>query len=466
MVFASLVFLYLFLPLNLILYFCTKNLRWRNWVLIGFSLFFYAWGEPVWVGVLLCCALLDFVNGLVIERYRGTFWAKVALGASFAINLGLLVLFKYSGFLYENINLLLGTAWASPTWGLPVGISFYTFQSITYTVGVYRGEVPAQRSFSKLLLFISCYHRLMAGPIVRYSQISEELEHRIHQPGELSRGITRFLVGLTKKVLVANTAGALATKYLDGDLTALAPASAWFGLLLFTLQIYYDFSGYSDMSLGLGWMFGFHYPENFQYPYTAKTVGEFWRRWHISLGSFFRDYVYIPLGGNRKHQYINLFVVWFLTGLWHGASWNYVLWGLYFGLLIALERLFLGKVLSALPRIVSHIYLMFTVMMGWALFYFTDTHRLGAFVKALFGLSGSADPRLGFAVSSHLLWLAGALLFCIPVVPWLRGKVEQLDSRWQAVAGWGQVALNVGMLLVCTALLVGQTYSPFLYFQF
>ena len=341
MVFSNLFFIYLFLPLNLILYFVVKNRTWQNIVLLGFSLFFYAWGEPVWVFMLMLTAFLDYTWARCIEYFRQsgqTRRVKIALAASLIFDLGMLGVFKYSGFLIENINLLTGLNLPVPQIALPIGISFYTFQTISYVLDVYRGQVPAQKTYYKYLMYLSSYHQLVAGPIVRYSDVAAEIENRTVSVQDFSEGITKFCVGLTKKVVVANTAGQLVAQYMDGQLTGLSVAGAWFGALLYAIQLYYDFSAYSDMAIGLGRMFGFHYHINFNYPYIAKSVTEFWRRWHISLSSFFRDYVYIPLGGNRKHQIFNICIVWFLTGLWHGASWNFILWGVFYGALLIVAQ--------------------------------------------------------------------------------------------------------------------------------
>lgn len=471
LIFANLLFIYLFLPLNIVLYFIFKNKGYRNFVLVAFSLIFYAWGEPVMVWVLLASVMLNYGLTLLMEQYRGTIGAKIVLGIGVAADLGVLCVFKYSGFLVQNFNDFFSTTLPVPSIVLPIGISFYTFQILTYMVDVYRGEVPAQRSPLKLLMYISMYHQLVAGPIVRYSHIADEIENRTISPAEVSRGITRFVIGLSKKVLIANAAGALSTSYLDGDLSALSVAGAWFGLLMFTLQIYFDFSGYSDMAIGLGLIFGFHYHENFDYPYISTSATEFWRRWHISLGSFFRDYVYIPLGGNRKRQYLNLAIVWLLTGLWHGASWNFILWGLYFGVLIMLEKLFWGKILSRLPRILSWLYLIFAVVVGWALFYFTDLARLGQFFGVLFGTAGNplTDMALGINVSSNIVWIVIAAVCTLPVVPWVRRRLaERLydGSPVYTAIDCGQIVVNVALLAVCTMLLVGQGYNPFLYYRF
>ncbi|GAB4398805.1 MAG: MBOAT family protein [Microscillaceae bacterium] len=470
MVFASLTFLCFFLPINLILYYLSENPAYRNLLLIFFSLFFYAWGEPVWVVLLIFSALVDYANGLWIDYFRGRAWAVWGLWSSVIINLSLLAAFKYSGFLYENLNLLLGWQLKAPKFSLPVGISFYTFQTISYTVDVYRGEVKAQRSFLKFLLFVSLYHQLVAGPIVRYVHIAQEIERRRTKWLDIYAGIHRFCIGLFKKVCIANVAGELASKYLDGDLSSLAIGEAWLGILLFSLQIYFDFSGYSDMAIGLGRMFGFHYHENFMYPYIARSATEFWRRWHISLGSFFRDYVYIPLGGRKRRPYFNLFVVWFLTGLWHGASWNFVLWGLYFGLLIALERAFLLGILQKLPSFLSHLYLLFIVVLGWALFYFEDIGRLQTFFQALFGaMPHQPWTSLGFFLTlrENAYWLLLSIVLCLPVYPWVSAwfvhkmKYKASPLPWVLVTGF-----QLFLLLLSITLLVGNTYNPFIYYRF
>ncbi len=467
MVFASLIFLFVFLPLNLLLYYTLKNRGYRNWVLIIFSLFFYAWGEPIWVGLLIFSALIDYINGLFVERFKGSNWAKVGIVSTLVINLGLLATFKYSDFIVENVNLLIGSNFTKPGFALPIGISFYTFQTISYVIDVYRGEVKAQRSFPKFLMFVSLYHQLVAGPIVRYSHIADEIDNRKFNLHGLSEGITRFCRGLFKKVFIANIAGELAKHYLDADLLTLPIASGWFGLLMFSLQIYFDFSAYSDMAIGLGWMFGFHYHENFKYPYVARSITDFWRRWHISLSTFFRDYVYIPLGGNRRHQMLNLFIVWFLTGLWHGASWNFIIWGLYFGVIIAIEKLFMLKVLNFIPRIFNHIYALFFIVLGWGIFYFTDFTRLKQFGMVLFGQTTSAvwDLELQTKITDHIFWLIFALLVCMPVYPWVKAFFEKRIYGKHAFS-YLLIVLNIVFLGVSVALLVGKSYNPFLYFRF
>lgn len=472
MVFSNLFFIYLFLPLNLILYYAVPNKTWKNVVLLLFSLFFYSWGEPVWVFLLMLTAFLDYTWAKCIEYFNLTGQQrrkKIALIASLVFDLGILGVFKYSGFVVENINLLTGLSLPVPQIALPIGISFYTFQTISYVLDVYRGQVAAQKRYYKYLMYLSSYHQLVAGPIVRYSDVAAEIENRTVSAQDFSEGITRFCLGLTKKVVVANVAGSLAGNYLDADLASLSVAGAWFGVLLYTLQIYYDFSAYSDMAIGLGRMFGFHYHQNFNYPYIAKSVTEFWRRWHISLSSFFRDYVYIPLGGKYRHQIFNICVVWFLTGLWHGASWNFILWGVFYGALLIVEKLGLLKVLEKIPSVFSHLYLLFLTLIGWTIFYTTDLGKLRGYFGVMFGLSGNAlsDPQLSITFMNNLFWLVAAVLFCMPIT--------QLVKRWaQAQRSEGVRAgisivnaiMNVMLLFVCTAMLVGDSYNPFLYFRF
>jgi len=469
MVFSSLYFLYLFLPLCMLFYFIKKDVQYRNIVLILFSLLFYAWGEPVWVSLLIFSSVVDFTHAKLIRRLRGTAGAKAALVSSLVINLGLLGVFKYLGFVLENVNLLAGTHLPVPHFALPIGISFYTFQTLSYTIDVYRDRVPVQDSFLNFLMYVSLFPQLVAGPIVRYSDVNAEIEKRSTTLEDTAYGITRFTAGLAKKVLIANTAGELALGYLDGDLSTLSTPAAWFGLLLFSLQIYYDFSGYSDMAIGLGRIFGFHFYENFAHPYVSRSVSEFWRRWHISLGGFFRDYVYIPLGGNRKHMYLNLLIVWFLTGLWHGASWNFILWGLYFGLFIMLEKAFLSKILARIPRFFSHIYLLAVAILGWAIFYFTDMSRLLTFFGILFGNTAApVEATLETVILNHLFFLIAAIVGTMPIMPKLNGMFTSKESKLYAPAlvSLTQLVGSIVLIAVCTIFLVGSSYNPFLYFRF
>ncbi len=469
MVFASLSFLCFFLPLNILLYYIWQNRTYQNLILTLFSLFFYAWGEPFWIILLLFSALLDYSIGLFIDSSVSIFWRKAGLVLSLCTNLGLLGTFKYGGFLCENLNYITGLGIPVPTISLPIGISFYTFQTMSYVIDVYRKEVSAQRSFIKFLMFVSLYHQLVAGPIVRYSEIVNDIENRQPKLAEISSGIWRFCIGLFKKVYFSNIAAELVKQFLDGDFNQLTVAEAWVGLLCYALHIYFDFSGYSDMAIGLGWMFGFHYRENFNYPYTATSATDFWRRWHISLGSFFRDYVYIPLGGNKKNVYRNLLIVWCLTGLWHGASWNFVLWGLFFGILITLEKLFLLDVFKFfwwLP--LARVYFIFIVLIGWALFYFTDLERLWQFMQLLFGVRTNEimSLRLEIVLWEHAYWLAAALIACLPVYHWLSKGFKPLGTRFAGLITLFQISIQFVMLAVSISLLVGNSFNPFIYFRF
>jgi alginate O-acetyltransferase complex protein AlgI len=464
MVFASLIFIFLFLPLSLTLYFASGNKAYRNWILVAFSMVFYAWGEPFWIIVLIFSASVDFVNSILMERYRQH--AKVFLIGSLAVNLGLLGTFKYGGFIVENINAALGISIPVPSFALPIGISFYTFQTMSYVIDVYRGDVRAQQSYLRFLMYVSLYHQLVAGPIVRYAHVEKEINNRQVSGSEMSRGFVRFCFGLFKKVYFANIAGELVALFLDVDPATMTVGGSWYGLLMFALQIYFDFSGYSDMAIGLGWMYGFHYHENFKYPYTATSATDFWRKWHISLGSFFRDYLYIPMGGNKTNTTRNLLVVWFLTGLWHGASWNFILWGLYFGLLIWIERAFLIRILERIPKIISHVYLLFIALVGWAIFYFTDLDRLGSFFKVLFGAGENEiwNMSLTESMKNHMWWLLAALILCTPVF----GSVNSFLGKRVSVKShfWIMAVLAFVLFLASVTLLVGKTFNPFLYFRF
>jgi alginate O-acetyltransferase complex protein AlgI len=487
MVFSSLVFLYLFLPCSLILYyFFGSKFRHgvgadgttdpgapteaQNYILIAVSLFFYAWGEPIWVSLLVLTAVVDWLAALWMERTRGTNGPKLALALSLVSNLSLLGVFKYSDFVVENVNTSFAASFNLPGYALPIGISFYVFQTLSYSIDVYRGDVRAQRRFTDFLLYVSLFPQLVAGPIVRYVHVAAEIRGRRHSWDLFSRGLHRVCVGLFKKVFIANVAGEWAERTMGGDLSTLSTGDAWMGLAMFALQIYFDFSAYSDMAIGLGMMFGFHFHENFNYPYISKSVTEFWRRWHISLSTFFRDYVYIPLGGRARWPYRNLFIVWALTGFWHGPSWNFMLWGLYFGVWIAIERLFLSSLLARLPGLFGHLYLLLIVTLGWALFYFTDLQQLQQFSMILFGMTDA--PLFGEQtftdIQAHALWLPLALIACTPVAPWMSSYVVRLNVV-RSLISWRPVAIlavDLMLLLSCTALLVGQSYNPFLYFRF
>lgn len=468
MVFSSLTFIYGFLPLTLLCYFLARSLNLKNAVLITASLLFYAWGEPIWISLLLISSVTDYFHGLMIEKHRGKWQSKAALISSLCINLGLLVFFKYSGFIAGNINAILGTSIPAHDFGLPIGISFYSFQTLSYVLDVYRGEVPAQKSMPKLLLYVSMFPQLVAGPIVRYQDIAEDIEDRKLSTENFSAGLNRFFIGMFKKVVIANTAAKVVEIFFEGGVTELTVVGAWLGTLAFALQIYFDFSGYSDMAIGMGKMLGFRFKENFNYPYISRSVGDFWRRWHISLGSFFRDYVYIPLGGNRKHLIRNLFVVWFLTGLWHGASWNFVLWGLYFGFLIALERWFLGKLLNKIPVAFQMLYAFVLALVGWVFFYFTDLSQ-GIFVlKTMFFMGGA--PVMSAETKIHLYnYVYFLILALILSTPLLKNMLIKITNKIDVYKEYNHIfspLFNVIILFMATAFLVGNSFNPFLYFRF
>ena len=469
MIFASLIFLYLFLPLNLILYFFSKSTAVKNTVLLVFSLVFYAWGRPAWMLLLVFTAFCDWKNAKSIEKYRGTGKAKLALIASLVLDIGIFVAFKYSGFLAENVNALFSSALPVPELELPIGISFYTFQTLTYVIDVYRGTCKAQQRFPKYLLYLSMYFQLVAGPIVRYTDVANEIEARKHGVIRAYDGVQRFLCGLAKKVVIADTASILVKKYMDADISSLPILAAWLGSFMYAIQLYFDFSGYSDMAIGLGKIFGFKFPENFNYPYISKSVSEFWRRWHMTLGGFFRDYVYIPMGGNRKHVFFNLLVVWFLTGFWHGASWNFIVWGLYNGLFIMLERLFKNQ-FEKIPAVIKHIYLILVVDIGFVFFYFKDIGKAFAYIRVMFGGGSSASSTdFGVTFMNYIYFIILAIILCAPVSQLLKRFSEKVETSSALGTTTVGVVRNVSLfviLVVCTAMLAGNSYSPFLYFQF
>ena len=463
--------MYLFLPICLLLYFILHGIKARNYLLLVMSLLFYAWGEPKWIILMIVTTLIDYGAGLLVDQYRGQKLAKWALAGSVVITLSFLAVFKYLGFFNQNLNQIFGAELPTQIFNLPIGISFYTFQAITYVVDVYRGKAQVQRSYANLLLYVALFPQLIAGPIVRYTDIAAQLENREMTLPGFSKGITRFVTGLGKKVLLANIAGQVATSLIGGDLSKASVLGAWLGIFAYTFQIYFDFSGYSDMAIGLGHMFGFTYVENFNYPYISKSITEFWRRWHISLSTFFRDYVYIPLGGNRRHQLRNMFIVWALTGLWHGASWNFVLWGLYYFVFLAIEKLFLGKFLEKLPAVVGHAYALFIIVVGWVFFYFDDVSRLGQMLKLMFGVSGQAGvlPTDTVLLKNHLVFFLVAIIACIPVSKLVKALLIRFSRKGpvqESLAGAAGILYDVALLFFSTAALVGASYNPFLYFRF
>lgn len=471
MVFSSLLFLFRFLPIVLVCYYISPK-KLRNFILFLASLMFYAWGEPVYVCLLLCSSVLDYSMGRLIGHFRkkdSKAGIRACLAVSLAGNLALLGVFKYADFLISTFNSVSGMDVELLELALPIGISFYTFQTLSYTIDVYRGKVAPQCSFISFGAYVALFPQLIAGPIVRYQTIAEELDNRAENPEDFSEGIKRFAVGLAKKVLIANSIGAVFTEIAALPNEELSTLTAWAGILAFTFQIYFDFSGYSDMAIGLGRMFGFHFLENFNYPYESKSITEFWRRWHISLGTWFREYVYIPLGGNRKglkRQILNIAIVWLLTGLWHGASWNFVLWGVYYGVLLIAEKLFLLKILDKLPKAVSHVYTLVLVVVGWAFFCYPDMVYASDFVRALAGQAGKGwVDRQGMYVI-----LTNLAVFVIAAV-----ASTSLPARIGKRLAGGENTLKTGavsglFVLVClflsVAFLVSDSFNPFLYFRF
>lgn len=483
MLFSSLVFLWYFLPAVFLLYFITKNLHIRNGVLLAASLFFYAWGEPKYVILMLVSIGLNYFFGLWIGRMQSKHRMRLAVTTCVFLNLLLLGYFKYFNFAVEIANSLLSRfAGGAHTLSfreiaLPVGISFYTFQALSYVVDVYRGTIQAQKNIFHLALYISFFPQLIAGPIVKYHDVCEQIGNRQCTAEGMAYGIKRFSYGLAKKMLFANTFAATVDWMMEKPLAQLGTVNAWMLAVLYTLQIYFDFSGYSDMAIGLGRMFGFYFLENFNFPYMSKTITEFWRRWHISLSSWFREYVYIPLGGNRKglvRQLFNIMVVWMLTGLWHGANWNFVLWGVYYGVLLMIEKLFLLKWLDKLPNWIGHIYSMFLVVIGWTIFAQTDIHQLGEYLKTMFGIGhvAVADSDFLYFLGSNAVLLVALIAASIDYRVWMRRLKQGKDATvYDAIAtskGWtiAKPVLMVVFLLVSFAFLVGDSYNPFLYFRF
>mgnify|MGYP000823393652 CR=1 FL=1 len=427
MLFSSLIFLYVFFPACLLLYFLCRNLKAKNGVLLIASLLFYAWGEPVYLLLMVAVAGANWAFGRLLGKRPERKFLTLAV----TFNLLCLGVFKYTGFVLENVYALAHIERAAPQIALPIGISFYTFQAMSYVIDVYRGQVGVQRSFAKFLLYVSLFPQLIAGPIVRYSDVEKEIEARKSTPKGCFYGMTRFCIGLAKKVLIADYAGAVADQLLGGSFTASTTLGLWFGVLMYMFQIYFDFSGYSDMAIGMGRIFGFKYPENFRYPYVSKTITEFWRRWHISLSSFFRDYVYIPLGGSRcsrARQVLNLFAVWSLTGIWHGANWTFLAWGLWFFVLLTAEKLWLGKALSRLPRVFGHVYALLAVLIGWIFFNSRSLPDALGFLRALV-VPGTGAPDGGawllLCLKQYGLQLAVCFVLCTDL-----GK-----KLWQTLGG-------------------------------
>ena len=465
MIFSSLTFLFAYLPLTLAVYFLAP-LRWRNLILLLVSLFFYGWGEPIYITIMFLSILIDYSHGLLVEKHRANDKkARYFVGQSVVFNLLLLGFFKYWDFFAANLSLIPGIN--IPQFGipLPIGISFFTFQTMSYTIDVYRKDAPVQRDMVNFGAFVTMFPQLIAGPIVKYKTVAAELNQRSHTFENFALGSRRFCVGLAKKVLLANSIGALwdsqlAVAQSTGDLTVIG---AWLGLFAFGFQIYFDFSGYSDMAIGLGQIFGFRFNENFDYPYLSSSVTEFWRRWHMSLTSWFREYLYIPLGGNRGgtlKSLRNILVVWFCTGFWHGASWNFILWGLYFAAWLILEKYVFRSILEKTPAVLKHLYTILVVFVGWGLFAMEDLSVCGQYLNTCFGGGSLWSAADGYTISSYLL------TFVILIVASTKIGVQtwyKLSERAQKILS---PILMVLALVICTAYLVDGSYNPFLYFRF
>lgn len=465
MLFSSIPFLYYFLPLVLAVYFLTPA-RFRNAVLLLASLIFYAWGEPKYVLLMLASILSGYGFGLLQERYRGQKGAKLVCGLSVAVSLSFLLYFKYADFFLENFNAATGLGVPLLRIALPIGISFYTFQIISYTVDVYRGE-PAQKNLIHLAAYVAMFPQLIAGPIVRYSDIAQQLEHRSHSTALAAEGVRRFLIGLGKKILIANQLGELCSVFRASDEKSVL--FYWLYAVAFALHIYFDFSGYSDMAIGLGKVFGFHFLENFNYPYISASITEFWRRWHISLGTWFRDYVYIPLGGNRvgrARQLLNILVVWMLTGFWHGAAWNFVVWGLMFAVLLIMEKLWLLKPLSKC-RPLAHLYVVFFVVISFVIFNAENMGQALSDIGGLFGAGGIplVSAEAVYCLRSFALVLILAVLGATPLLRNGLVRLSQYPTAGKILNALEPFTLFV-LLLVMTGYLVDGSFNPFLYFRF
>lgn len=481
MVFSDLFFIFAFIPSFALLYILASLIdkkmktspdtpynRTKNWVLVLFSLLFYAWGEPVYVFLMLFSVLVNFIAGRVIDRSDRH--RKMALVVGLICNILILGVFKYLGF-FGSILADLGISVALPTLALPIGISFYTFQSISYLIDVYRRESPAQKRYADLLLYISMFPQLIAGPIVRYDTVATEITDRHVTANDVADGAFRFLVGLGKKVIIANQLSEVADQFLVGGIGNLSTTGAWVGILAFTLQIYFDFSGYSDMAIGIGRCLGFHFKENFNHPYCCNSITDFWRRWHMSLGSFFRDYVYIPLGGNRRHQAWNIFVVWFLTGMWHGASWNFIIWGVYFGFIVAVEKYTILRLKNRMFTPMLHLYSLILVVIGWGIFYFEDFSQMTVFFHSFFGLGETFTDFASQAAVMDKFWLfLFALVLCMPVRKLIADTTERILKNHSIMLNGailvGRTVLSLAVLVLSVALLVGATNNAFLYTRF
>ncbi|MEE3392800.1 MAG: MBOAT family protein [Lachnospiraceae bacterium] len=492
MVFSSLVFLCMFFPCVVTIYYLIPGISgkhfsseknshiFRNLFLLIASLIFYAWGEPVYILIMIFSTVFDYINGRLIGNFKISGKdraAKAVLIGSIAVNLGILGLFKYSDFIIENINKIFRTDLGLLSLALPIGISFYTFQTMSYTIDVYRGEVKAQKSFINFAMYVALFPQLIAGPIVRYKTIEGDIGHRNESRRKRVRGMQRFIAGLSKKVILANQIGALYTQITASLGTSdMTMCYAWLGALAYAFQIYFDFSGYSDMAIGLGLIFGFHFPENFDHPYESRSITEFWRRWHMTLGTWFREYVYFPLGGNRKglaRQIFNIFIVWALTGLWHGAAWNFVLWGLYFAVLLFIEKIFMLNVLKRLPDWFGRICTFILVVFGWAIFASDSWDILTQYIRAMFGIGVNfSGPNTVYFFKEYLILF---IIMALGSTTIPKRSVRRIAADYVIGVHWKRklyivrtIYFTVSILLVFVSMsfLISGSYNPFLYFRF
>ena len=466
MVFSRLFFIYIFLPVCLLCYALARGTKHKNTVLIIFSLIFYAWGEPVYIFLMLATAAVNYIAALFIGKYQGKVGDTAATVTAVVYDLLMLGVFKYSGFIVENINALFSSSLPVPDIRLPIGISFYTFQTISYIIDCHWEKVKPQRSFKDFLLFITLFPQLIAGPIVRYSSIEKEINERTISMSDVSYGLNRVALGLAKKVLLADQLSLIAESFL-GNIGGSTMLGAWYGAIAYAMQIYFDFSGYSDIAIGLGRVFGFHFDENFDHPFMCRDITEFWQRWHISLGTFFRDYLlYVPIFGKRR-KYGGLFLVWLCTGIWHGANWNYIIWGLYYGLFIFIELLIGKKKMKVIPVFIRHIYSKFIIIIGFAIFYFEDLGKLGTFFKTAFGFGKNGFIAVQDKISfvNNIFLIAVAVICCFPLIQSIKNVT---DRRFAAKATMSSAAAVVSALLlvITSIILVDATTSPFLYYQF
>ena len=463
MIFSSIPFLFFFFPLFILLYF-TLPFKYKNHILLLFSLIFYAWGEPIYILLMIFSSIVDFINGKNIEKYKDdNKKKKFYLIISIIINISLLGFFKYADFFIKVINNILNLDIPLLNLGLPIGISFFTFQTMSYSIDVYRGDVKAEKDFLTFMTYVCMFPQLIAGPIVRYETVSSELHKRDINFKKFADGFTRFLRGLFKKVLIANNIGLLFTLITSSEVNDISIMTGVLAIVSYAFQIYFDFSGYSDMAIGMGNMCGFTFLENFNYPYISKSITEFWRRWHISLSSWFKDYVYIPLGGSRVNilkNIRNILIVWILTGFWHGASWNFIFWGLYYGILLLLEKFVLKKYIDKLPDFVKHIYTIVLVFIGWMIFAFDDSKYLFEFIKALTS-NKFVDSAFLYYFKNYFLILVTATLFSLPVYPKVKEKMN--NSIFTSLLS---ISIYVILFIITLSYLVSDTYNPFLYFRF